>query len=282
MDTNYIDGKYVSEEQSVIAVNDMAVLRGYGVFDFLRTYNRRPFRLKEHIDRLARSAKLIDLALPLSHEEIYDITMETVARNPDHEEVTIRLVITGGVSPDSITPQDKTQLMVMVTGLRACPVRWYENGAAIITTNDERYIPGAKTTNYIAAILALKRARQQQAIESVYVDRYGRLLEGTTSNFFTFIGDKLVTPGQSILPGITRQTVLDLAQDDFDVEIRDIHQNEMRMMDEFFITSSSKEIVPVTRMDALEIGGGKPGERTRYIMKKFSEYTKEYGELGKD
>ncbi len=280
MDTYYIGGKFVSAEESVISVNDMSVLRGYGVFDFFRTYRRRPFRLQEHIARLARSAKLIDLALPNTREEIYDLTMETLARNPGHQEANIRLVITGGVSSDSITPQDNTQLMVMVTELRTCPAHWYENGVAIITTNDERYIPGAKTTNYIAAILALKRAHQQQAIESVYVDRYGRLLEGTTSNFFAFIGDKLVTPGQAILQGITRQTVIELIKDDFDVEIRDIHQDEMRMIDEIFLTASNKEIVPVIRMDALEISGGKPGKRTREIMKKFSEYTKEYGEQG--
>ncbi len=279
MDTYYIAGKYVLEE-AVISVNDMSILRGYGVFDFLRTYRRRPFRLQEHIDRLACSAKLIDLALPHTKKEMYDITMETLARNPDHGEVSIRLVVTGGVSPDSITPQGNTTLMVMVTGLHTYPASWYEEGAAIITTNDERYIPGAKTTNYIAAILALKRARQQQAIESIYVDRYGRLLEGTTSNFFAFMGDKLVTPEQSILPGITRQTVLECVKDDFDVELRDIHKDEMRMIDEIFLTSSSKEIVPVTRMDALEISGGKPGERTRHIMKKFSNYTKEYGEQG--
>lgn len=280
MNTFYIDGKYVSEDESVISVNDMSVLRGYGVFDFLRTYNRRPFRLKEHIDRLSRSAQLIDLPLPCSKEEIYDISMETLARNDDYKEANIRIVVTGGVSADSITPQNNSKLMVMVTKMHVCPAEWYENGAAIITTSDERYIPGAKTTNYIAAILAMGRARQQQAIESVYVDRYGRLLEGTTTNLFAFIGDKLVTPEQSILPGITRQTVLELVKDDFKIEIRDIHKDEMRMMDEIFITASNKEIVPVVRIDSLEVSSGKPGVRTRQIMQHFSEFTHQYGMQG--
>ncbi len=281
MNIFYIDGEFLPETQSVISVNDMGVLRGYGIFDFLRTYNRRPFYLEEHIARLANSARLIGLSLPRSQKEIFDITMETLAHNADHAEANIRIVVTGGISPDSITPHNDSKLMVMVSDLHKCPAEWYQNGAAIITTNDERYIPGAKSTNYIPAILALSRARQQGAIESVYVDRYGRLLEGTTTNLFAFIGHKLVTPGTAILPGITRQVVLELTKTEFDVEIRDIHRDEMRLMDEVFITASNKEVVPVVRMDDRLFSDGKPGERTRRVMRLFADGTKKYGQGGK-
>jgi branched-chain amino acid aminotransferase len=284
MNVFYVNGEFVTEDQAVISVNDMGVLRGYGVFDFLRTYSMRPFYLEDHIRRLETSARLIDLALPRPPGEIFDITMETLSRNKNNrnknhmDEANIRLVITGGISPDSITPQNNPTLLVLVTPAHPCPAEWYRDGAAIITTHDERYIPGAKSTHYIPAILALSRARRQNAIESIYVDRYSRLLEGTTTNFFAFIGDRLVTPGAAILPGITRQVVLQLAQDEFDVEIRDIHRDEMRLMDEVFITASNKEIVPVVRMDDRTIGGGKPGPRTRRIMDTFAAYTRAYGE----
>ncbi len=278
MDTYYIDGEYVLEEDAKISVKDMSILRGYGVFDFLRTYNRRPFYLDTHIGRLARSARLINLAMPLGNEQIEKIVMETMAKNPHHDEANIRLVVTGGVSPDSITPADNPKLMVMVTGLHACPAEWYDEGVAIITTHAERYMPGAKSINYIPAILALSRARQQDAIESIYVDHLGRLLEGTTTNFFAFIGDTLVTPSVSILPGVTRQVIISLVEKEFDLQIRDVHKDEIRLMDEAFLTASNKEVVPVVRMDDYRFGDGNPGERTLRIMALFSEFTRKYGE----
>lgn len=279
MNVFYVDGEFVPEDQAVISVSDIGVLRGYGVFDFMRTYNMRPFYLEDHIRRLETSARMIDIAMPRTPAEIFDITMETLSRNKGElDEANIRLVITGGISPDAITPQNHTKLVVMVTPMHPCPAEWYRDGAAVITTHDERYIPGAKSTNYIPAILALSRARLHNAAESIYIDRYNRILEGTTSNFFAFIGDRLVTPGASILPGITRQVVLQLARGEFDVETRDVHKDEMRMMDEVFITSSNKEVAPVVRMDDLTLGGGAPGPRTRRIMGLFAAYTREYGE----
>lgn len=281
MNVFYVDGEFLPENEAVISVNDIGLLRGYGVFDFLRTYNRRPFYLDDHVARLANSARLVDLELPCSQREVVDVAMQTLERNSDLAEANIRLVVTGGISADSITPANQTKLLVMVTDLHKCPSEWYRDGVAVITTNDERYIPTAKSTNYIPGILALSRARQQGAIESIYVDRFGRLLEGTTVNFFAFIGNKLVTPGSSILPGITRQVVLKLVENQFDLEIRDIHKDEMRLMDEVFITASNKEVVPVVRMDDRVLSGGKPGERTRRIMQQFADYTREYGQMKK-
>jgi len=278
MNVFYVDGEYLSENQAAISVKDIGILRGYSVFDFLRTYCRRPFYLEDHVARLANSAKLLNLALPCKQSELIDITIKTLDHNKDLDEANIRLVITGGISADSITPTNKTKLLVMVTNVHNCPAEWYRDGAAIITTNDERYIPNAKSTNYIPGILALSRARQQGAIESIYVDRYGRLLEGTTTNFFAVMGNKVVTPGISILPGITRKVVLKLIAKEFDIEIRDIHRDEMRLMDEVFLTASNKEVVPVVRLDDLIVSNGKPGKHTRRIMQLFADYTRDYGQ----
>ena len=120
-----VAGEFLPENEAVISVNDIGLLRGYGVFDFMRTYNRRPFHLEEHISRLANSARLIGLALPHSESEIFELTMKTLARNPDHAEANIRLVVTGGVSADAITPSEKTKLLVMVTDLHHCPAQWH-------------------------------------------------------------------------------------------------------------------------------------------------------------
>lgn len=278
MNIYYVDGNYLPEDRAVLSVNDLGLLRGYGVFDFLRTYNRRPFLLEDHVTRLAQSARLIGLSLPCRESDIIDITMETLNRNSGLAEANIRLVLTGGDSADSITPANRTRLLVMVTDLHPCPEKWYRDGVAVITTRHERYLPRAKSTSYLPAVLALSRARRQDAIESIYVDRGGRLLEGTTTNLFAFINGTLTTPGDAVLLGITRKVILQLADGQFAVQIRDIHQQEIDRMEEAFITASNKEVVPVVRMDGQVIGSGRPGKRTRLIMQLFAEYTRNYGQ----
>lgn len=276
MDIYYVAGKFVREDQAAISVNDLSVIRGFGVFDFLRTYNGVPFHLDDHLKRLARSARLIDLQLPNSLAEIREIVHQTLKRN-NHRESNIRLVVTGGLSPDCITPADSAKLLVMVTGFKAMPESWYKDGAKVITSHVERFLPGAKSINYIPAILCQKEARQQQAIEAVYVDKNGFMLEGTTSNFFAFTGNTLLTPPCTrVLPGITRQVLLDLTNRHYTIVERDLHQDEIRLFDETFIASSVKEIVPIVTIDGVTIGEGRPGNRTRKVMELFQEYTSSY------
>ena len=278
MDIYYIDGKFVKEDEAVISVKDMIVLRGYGAFDFLRTYNKRPFYLKEHCQRLHNSCAQIGLHCPWSIEEISDIVMQTLEHNPQHDEYNIRLVVTGGISPDSITPQDNSKLMVMATGLHPLPAEWYTDGAKIITSDIERFIPGAKSTNYLAAVIAMQAAREAGAIESIYVDRNQRVLEGTTTNLFMFMGDKLVTSGDSILPGVSRLVLLDILKQHFDLEIRDVFKKELPSVEEAFLSASNKEIVPIVTIDDLTVGNGKVGPRTQTVMEIFREFTTRYGQ----
>ncbi len=277
MNTFYVDGEFVSSDEAVISLNDMIVLRGYGMFDFLRTYNKRPFYLEEHIQRLENSGKLIGLVLPQSKEKICDIVMETIARNPHHDESNVRIVVSGGISPDSVTPQGNGKLIIMVTPKLDLPAWWYTDGAKIIKNPVERYIPGAKSTNYMSAVIALQEAKRKEAIEAIYVDREGRMLEGTTTNLFAFIGSKLVTPENGILPGITRQVMLDILKDEFDIELRDVNKDEIDSFEEVFITASNKEVVPVVRIDDAKVGDGTVGPRVKRVLELFKEYTDNYG-----
>ncbi len=272
----YIDGEFIPEKDARIPVNDLAILRGYGIFDFLRTYGGKPFHLKDHLKRLEHSAKSIDLKLPLSIEEIHEIVLETLKRN-QHKHSNVRIVVTGGQTDDFITPCGKPRLLVMVTEVRVYPRKWYEDGVKIITFPLERQIPAAKSLNYLSAILALKEAYRKNAVEAVYTDRDENLREGTTSNFFIFIDGKMVTPGtEDILPGITRQVVLELAEHEFEVQIRDIHMDELTKAQGAFLSSSNKQVLPVVQVDELVIGDGKPCEQTRLVMKRFEEYTKRF------
>ncbi len=278
MDIYYVDGQFVEEDKAVISVKDITVLRGFGVFDFLITYNKRPFRLMQHVERLQNSASHIGLEIKMSSGEICTITEETVQRNIHHNESNIRLVYTGGIAADGVTPEGNGHLMVMVTPKHELPDWWYTNGVKIITVDMERFIPGAKSTNYLSAVYALGLARQQNAVESIYVDRENRLLEGTTTNIFLIQGNKMITSEKDILPGVTRSVMLELAESQFEVEIRDIDKDELSNAEEVFITASNKEVVPVVTIDNLTIGDGKPGPKTRQMMQLFRDYTTAYGQ----
>lgn len=277
MDTYYIDGKYVDDAMAAVSVKDIVVLRGYGVFDFMITYNRRPFRLKQHVQRLHNSANEIGLKLRHSVEQICAIVEETVQKNDHHQESNVRIVYSGGVSSDGVTPEGNGILMVMVTPRHELPRWWYTEGAKIITVDMERYMPLAKSTNYLSAVYALEQARKQDAIESIYVDRNGRILEGTTSSIFFFKNGTLITPDDDILPGVTRSVVLDLVEGEFEVALRDIQGSELDTMDEVFLTASNKEVVPVVQVNGLTIGDGRPGRNTQVVLQRFRDYTDAYG-----
>jgi branched-chain amino acid aminotransferase len=268
----YVDGKFVPDSEAVFPINDLGLLRGYGCFDFMRTYNGRVIFIQDHVQRLFRSAKQIGIELPLSESELIQLVEETLRRNPPVES-NVRILVTGGTSPDFITPQGRPRIAIMVAALSQYPPAWYAEGAQIITVAHIRAIPGAKTIDYIRAIMVLAEARQKGAIEAVYVDPEGRVREGTTSNIFAFIGDRLVTPGTDILNGITRQKVLGLAEGIYSVDIRDLRRSELVHADEVFITSSNRLIVPIARVDDEVIGGGRPGERTRAVMQAFAAFT---------
>lgn len=270
MATYYIDGEFVDSAQATIPADDLAVLRGYGAFDFLRTYNGKPFELDAHIDRLFTSADLLMIGMPWSRDQIREIVMDTLSRNT-FDESNVRIVVTGGYSASRLVPEDKPRLLVMIDPATTLPDTYYRDGVKIVTFNHERYLPRAKSINYTAAIIAMKYARTQDAIDALFVDDSGVVLEGTTNNLFAFYRDTLVThEGDDILPGITRNLVLDLAKDLYTIETRDITVAELYDADETFLTSSIKEVLPLRQIDDHVYGA--PGERTRALMTKFAEY----------
>lgn len=279
MATYYIDGEFVPADKAVIPVDDLALLRGIGVFDLLRTYDGQPYFLDAHIERLEKSARRIQLNLPWSHEEIADVVKQTLAKN-DIPEANIRIVVTGGSSKDFMTPSGSPRLLVLVSPIPRLPGHWYTKGVKIISWEVERPIPGAKSIDYISASLALKKAAAEDAIEALYIDRNGMALECTTSNVFAFIDGTLVTPGRGILSGVTRRVVLELAQDLFPIDIRDISRTELTGADEVFITGTSKGLVPVIQVDENTIADGRPGRHTRQLMDVVKKHTHKESSAG--
>jgi branched-chain amino acid aminotransferase len=266
----YINGRWYHPDEATISINDVAVLRGYSAFESLRTYDRSPFHLSEHLERLYRSAAMIDLEIPFSREFLAGIVNEAIERNT-YKHASIRLLVTGGESEDGIVPAGQPGLAVLVTELDERDMERFAQGVKLITTSLQRSTPEAKTTNYTSAIRALKEARRRAASDALFVNEQGHVLEGTRSNFFVFRGDTLVTPGVGILSGVTRRAVLELAEGRFSIQERPILLAELSLVDEAFITSSSKEITPVVRIDDMTIGNGKAGTRTYELEQRFIE-----------
>ena len=267
MDIYYVDGEFVPADHAVIPVHDLAVLRGLGAFELLRTYKGLPFMLEEHLARLQHSVLKMGLTLPWTQAELVRIVLETLRRNQAqaHTESNIRIIVTGGSSPDFMTHQGHPRLLVLVSEMPRHPEAWYTEGVKITTMQSRRILPGAKSINYLSATIALKKARALGAVESVYVDREGWVYECTTSNIFVFKGTRLVTPGRRILSGITRRVILEITAGHYTTEIRDLPRQELLGAQEVFITGTNKGLLPVVQIDETTIGNGRPGACTLNI-----------------
>jgi branched-chain amino acid aminotransferase len=274
----YVNGNFVPADQAALPINDLGIVRGYGVFDMLRTYNRVPFHLQDHLTRLKRSADQIDLALPWSLAELESLVLDTHGRN-DYNNAALRIIVTGGPSPDLGTPQGNPSLVIMVTPISLPSSEQYERGCKATAVEMVRERPSAKSLNYIGAIMAVQEATKQDAVEALYLTKDGNVTEGTRSNFFIFRGDQLITPAVDILRGITRQVILQLAPEYFDVVERTISYDELAETDEAFISSSTKEILPIVQVNDFVIGEGVPGANTLKLLARFRAYAHSYEPL---
>lgn len=275
MEIFYLNGQFVSASEAKISILDLGFVRGYGVFDFLRTYNGQPFKLDEHLKRLESSADQIGLKLPKPLTELRNLVLETLAKNI-LPEANIKIIVSGGVSPDQITPGNNPTLAVLVYPPIVYPKSFYEEGVKAITVPLVRSFSEAKTLNYISGIIALNQARQKKAVEALYKNEKNEVTEGTTTNFFIFKDKNLITSKDGILKGITREIVLEIAAKEYPIKLRPVKYNELKTFDEAFIVSTTKEIMPVVRIDGIMVGDGKVGERTKRLMKLFRAETKSF------
>lgn len=272
----YMDGEYVETAEASVPASDLALLRGYGIFDFTRTYGGKPFQLGAHLRRLIRSATLLELDCPWDIEELHDIVMETLRRN-EYAESNIRLLVTGGDSPNGFLPAGDSRLLVMVTPVKPMAAHYYESGAAVATVEMSRHLPEIKSINYLPGITAQKQALKlnPESIEAIYRVN-GNVVEGTRSNTFIFKGGRWITPADELLLGITRAEVIKLIEAEGQLELRDITLAEYYDADEIVITSTTKEVIPVVQVDDVTIGGGAPGENSKRLMAQWREMTENY------
>ncbi|MEN9344479.1 MAG: hypothetical protein RLZZ453_1266 [Chlamydiota bacterium] len=265
----YIDGQFVSQENASVSVLDLSVLRGFAVFDYLRTYKGKPFHLDEHLERLRYSAEQLGLNLPEDLPSCKQKILETLEKN-NFAESSIKILITAGTSPDQLIPTSQSKLLILVYPLTSPSQQDYTQGIATVTTHLPRSCPKSKTTHYVPGLLSLKK--HPHAKEALHLNSRGQILEGSTSNFFAFKNGTLyTTDSDDILLGITREVVCNISP--YPLSKTPIHYDEIDSIDEAFITSSSREIMPVTSIDGKPIGKGVPGALTQHLMQLFFAYT---------
>ncbi|HPM61374.1 MAG TPA: branched-chain-amino-acid transaminase [Methanoregulaceae archaeon] len=281
----YIDGKYLPKEEAHISVFDHGFLYGDGVFEGIRAYNGRVFRLQEHLDRLYDSARTIDLKVPVSKEEMSGIILEVLRRNKLSNGY-IRPLVTRGVGDLGLDPRKCPIASVIVIA-----VEWgamygdlYEKGLKAITVSVRRnpaeaLPPNVKSLNYLNNILGKIEANYKGGDEAIFFDTNGYMSEGSGDNIFVVKNGVIFTPPTlNNLRGITRAVVLEIAKSHgLTLMEQNLGYYDMYSADEVFVTGTAAEVAPIVLIDGRTIGTGKPGPVTRQLMAAFRTITETEG-----
>ena len=283
----YIDGKYYDEKNAKVSVFDHGLLYGDGIFEGIRAYNSRVFRLREHIDRLFDSAKAILLEIPISHAAMMKAVVDTCRKNKLRDGY-IRLIVTRGKGTLGLNPNrcKKPSIIVIADKIQLYPPELYERGMAIVTVATTRNLsnavnPAIKSLNYLNNILAKIEANNAGVEEAIMLNSEGFVAECTGDNIFILKGGRMMTPPLSAgaLYGITRGVVMDMAREaGIPVSEPNLTRYDLFVADECFLTGTGAELIPVTKIDGRVIGTGKPGPVTKSLVKNYHALTQVSGE----
>ncbi|HEX3599098.1 MAG TPA: branched-chain-amino-acid transaminase [Lacipirellulaceae bacterium] len=280
----YISGKFVPQEEAKISVFDHGLLYGDGIFEGLRAYGGKVFRLQTHITRLYESAKAIWLTIPMSQEQMCDAVNEAVRINK-LDNGYIRLVVTRGAGTLGLDPNrcSNPQVIIIADAISLYPKELYEKGLEIVTVSVQRMHPAAlnpriKSLNYLNNVLAKIEGLQAGCIEALMLNHKGEVAECTGDNIFLVRHGELWTPplDAGILEGVTRDAVIEVARTaDISVREEPLTKHDVYIADECFLSGTAAEIIPVVKVDSRTIGTGKPGPTTRDLEERFKALTRE-------
>ena len=282
----YIDGDFLPKAEAKVSVFDHGLLYGDGVFEGIRSYNGRVFKLDEHLERLYDSAKSIMLQIPMPIETMKETVLETLRRN-HLSEAYIRLVVTRGVGDLGLDPDKcpKPSIIIIADKIALYPQKFYEEGLEIVTVSirrnySEAINPRIKSLNYLNNILAKIEGKQSGAEEVLMLNAEGYVVECSGDNIFWVKNDVIVTPPvhMGILDGVTRNSVIDLARDaGMQVEERVFTRHDLYIADECFLTGTAAEVIPVVKIDRRAIGDGQPGKITEKLIAAFRQFAHSSG-----
>ena len=274
----YIGGKLYDKADAKISVYDHGLLYGDGVFEGIRSYSGRVFRLKEHVDRLYESAQSIYLKIPMAREEMARAIVDTVAVN-NLADAYIRVVITRGAGSLGLDPRKTTdpQVIIIADAISLYPPELYKSGLKIVTAGTMRNHPSAlnpriKSLNYLNNIMAKVEGTNAGCLEALMLNHKGEVAECTGDNIFVVRKGDLHTPpiDAGILEGITREAVIELAkQVGIAVHERTMDRHDIYTAEECFLTGTAAEVIPVVECDGRAIGTGKPGPVTMDLLERF-------------
>jgi len=282
----YIDGEFYSKEDAKLSVFDHGLLYGDGIFEGIRFYSGRVFRLEEHLQRLDYSARAIALTLPMTIEEIGEAVLETIRQN-QLQDGYVRLVVTRGCGDLGLSPLlcPKATIFIIADTIKLYPPERYENGLEVVTCSTRRIAHGAlspmvKSLNYLNNVMAKFEALKAGAGEGLMLNEQGYVSECTGDNIFLVHNGKITTPpiSSGALAGITRAVVFELAGEmNFPISEPQITRYDVYTADECFLTGTAAEVIPVVKVDHRPIGCGTPGPITRSLIDRFHQLTQSSG-----
>ncbi len=267
-----VNGQLVPTQEAALKVNDLAILRGYGIFDYFLVREGVSMFLDDYVKRFFHSAQLMHLEIPFSATTLKDLIHALVEAN-GVPEAGMRLVLTGGYADDGYTPVNPN-VLILEHPMPAIPSN--DTGVKVLAHDYQRELPEAKTINYLTGIRLAGEMKAKGAVEILY-HHNGIIREAVRSNFFLVTEDhRIVTAASEVLRGITRKNVLTVAKNHFTIEERNILLEELATAKEAFITSTIKGVLPVIQVGAQVIGNGKVGAVTRQLGALLEEYAKSY------
>jgi len=282
----YIDGNFYDQAEAKISVFDHGLLYGDGVFEGIRFYNDRVFRLDEHIDRLWDSARAVAIDVPMSKSELIAATLETIRQNDLHDGY-IRLIVTRGVGSLGLSPDTcrRPSIIIIAATIALYPEDLYHKGLTMVTCATRRTPPAAlsprvKSLNYLSNILAKLEAQNAGAGEGLMLNEQGYVTECTGDNIFVIKKGEISTPplNSGILAGVTRAVVFELAEKlHIRTVERDLIRHDIYTADECFLTGTAAEVIPAVQLDRRLIGNGQPGAVTLRLIESFRELTRATG-----
>ena len=268
----YINGQIVPENEGKLLVTDLAIQRGYGIFDFLKTVNGKPIFIQDYFDRFYNSAKEMNLEIELSREQLNDIISSLLEKN-NIPNASLKFILTGGYSEDGY--QIAKPNLVIVHAPFEYDHASFTKGLRLLSHNYQRQLPFIKTIDYLQAIRLQPMLKSKQADDLLYHNN-GEVRECPRANIFLVKDDRILTPKTDILRGITRSKILGINVDGFTVDEQDFTLDDLAKADEVFITSSTKNVLPILSLDGNTIGNGKPGKITTVLSEKLLDMISSY------
>ncbi|WP_406660484.1 branched-chain-amino-acid transaminase [Methanolobus sp. ZRKC3] len=281
----YYNGKFVPKSEATTSVYDHGFLYGDGVFEGVRAYNGRVFKLREHVDRLYDSAKAIALNIPLTRDEMEEAILETLRKN-NLRDAYIRPIVSRGVGDLGLDPRKcpTPNIFIISQEWGAMYGDLYEVGLTGVTVSVRRNAadalsPNIKSLNYLNNILAKIEANEKGGDEAIFFDQNGYLAEGSGDNIFIIKNGKVYTPPTiNNLKGITRATAIELLEEmDIEISVENLGMFDLYTADEIFVTGTAAEAAPLVKVDGRDIGDGKPGPITKKMVEAFEYITQNTG-----